>query len=54
MNIRYQEMNSGVIERQRKLTKISEELEALKQEMEERGTVMTDGCEYIIVYSVIF
>lgn len=41
--MRYRELNSGVIERQRKLTRISEELESLKQEMEERGTIMSDG-----------
>lgn len=34
------------MERQRKLTRVSEELEALKQEVEERGTVMTDGSRF--------
>jgi len=45
VNNRYRELNSGVIERQRKLTRITEELESVKQEMEERGTIMSDGSE---------
>lgn len=45
INARFREVNGGVVEKQRKLTKISEELESVKQEMEERGTVMTDGSE---------
>lgn len=47
ISVRYRELNSGVIERQRKLTRISEELESLKQEMEERGTIMSDGTPLI-------
>ncbi len=39
----YQEVNGGVTERQRVLSLITEELDAVKQEMEERGSSMTDG-----------
>lgn len=46
VNNRYRELNCGVIERQRKLAKISEELESIKKEMEERGTVMSDRSEF--------
>ncbi len=45
-NNRFRELNGGVIEKQRNLSKISEELDSLKQEIEERGTIMTDGSEY--------
>ncbi|XP_065222804.1 intraflagellar transport protein 57 homolog [Planococcus citri] len=47
VNAQFRDLNSGVMERQRKLTRVSEELEALKQEVEERGTVMTDGTPLI-------
>lgn len=46
INARFREVNGGVVEKQRKLTKISEELDSVKQEMEERGTVMTDGSKF--------
>lgn len=39
----YQEVNGGVTERQRALALVTEELDAVKQEMEERGSSMTDG-----------
>ncbi|KAE8748035.1 hypothetical protein FOCC_FOCC005230 [Frankliniella occidentalis] len=39
----YQEVNGGVTERQRVLSLVTEELDAVKQEMEERGSSMTDG-----------
>lgn len=39
----YQEVSGGVSERQRALALVSEELDAVKQEMEERGSSMTDG-----------
>ena len=32
------------MDRQRRLQDIQEELERIKQEMEERGSTMTDGC----------
>lgn len=41
-NERYHELNGGVIERQKKLSTITDELEAVKQEMETRGSSMTD------------
>lgn len=39
-------MSGGVTERQKTLSRITDELEAVKQEMEERGSSMTDGCEF--------
>ena len=39
----YQEVSGGVTERQRALALVTEELDAVKQEMEERGSSMTDG-----------
>ncbi|XP_034247885.1 intraflagellar transport protein 57 homolog [Thrips palmi] len=39
----YREVSGGVSERQRALALVSEELDAVKQEMEERGSSMTDG-----------
>lgn len=43
VSAQYQEVNGGVNERQRALALVSEELDAVKQEMEERGSSMTDG-----------
>lgn len=42
----YREVNGGVMERQRTLARLTDELETVKQEMEERGSSMTDGSEY--------
>ena len=39
----YREVSGGVTERSRKLAQITEELESVKQEMDERGSSMTDG-----------
>lgn len=39
----YKEVSGGVTERQKTLSRITDELEAVKQEMEERGSSMTDG-----------
>lgn len=43
MTEQYQEVSGGVTERQRALAIVSEELDSVKQEMEERGSSMTDG-----------
>ncbi|KAK5860462.1 hypothetical protein PBY51_021937 [Eleginops maclovinus] len=42
---RYQQASGGVTERTRVLAEISEELEKVKQEMEEKGSSMSDGGE---------
>ncbi|XP_071480984.1 intraflagellar transport protein 57 homolog [Diadema antillarum] len=39
----YRQASGGVTDRTRQLAEISEELERIKQEMEERGSSMTDG-----------
>ncbi|XP_013855995.1 intraflagellar transport protein 57 homolog, partial [Austrofundulus limnaeus] len=44
---RYQQVNGGVMERTRVLAEISEELEKVKQEMEERGSSMSDGAPVV-------
>lgn len=38
----------GVVERQKTLNQISDTLESVKQEMEERGATMSDGCQYYL------
>uniref|UniRef100_A0A1B6CE44 Intraflagellar transport protein 57 homolog n=1 Tax=Clastoptera arizonana TaxID=38151 RepID=A0A1B6CE44_9HEMI len=45
----YKDVNGGVTERQRLLNQLTDSLEATKQEMEERGSSMTDGCKYLII-----
>ena len=42
----YQEVNGGVTERSKLLSKISEEMENIKQEIEEKGSSMTDGSNH--------
>jgi Intra-flagellar transport protein 57. len=42
----YHEVSGGVTERSRTLAQVTEELEAIKQEMDERGSSMTDGSKY--------
>lgn len=39
----YREVSGGVTERSRVLAQVTEELESVKQEMDERGSSMTDG-----------
>eukprot|EP00057_Strongylocentrotus_purpuratus_P029037 XP_011683511.1 PREDICTED: intraflagellar transport protein 57 homolog [Strongylocentrotus purpuratus] len=39
----YRQASGGVTERTRQLAEVTEELERIKQEMEERGSSMTDG-----------
>ncbi|XP_001518621.1 intraflagellar transport protein 57 homolog [Ornithorhynchus anatinus] len=43
----YQQRNGGVTERTRILSEITEELEKVKQEMEEKGSSMTDGAPLV-------
>lgn len=43
LNEQYQNVSGGVAERSRILVSVTEELESIKQEMEERGSSMTDG-----------
>ena len=40
---RYRQASGGVTERTRTLTEVTEELEGIKQQMDDRGTSMTDG-----------
>nr|BAG60977.1 unnamed protein product [Homo sapiens] len=44
---RYQQGNGGVTERTRLLSEVMEELEKVKQEMEEKGSSMTDGAPLV-------
>ncbi|GBM65587.1 Intraflagellar transport protein 57 [Araneus ventricosus] len=43
----YKSVSGGVTERSRILSQITEELDQVKQEMEERGSNMTDGSKYM-------
>ena len=45
MKEQYRQASGGVTERTRQLAEVTEELERIKQEMEERGSSMTDGCK---------
>lgn len=40
---KYRDVSGGVTERTRTLNKLTEELEQIKKEMDERGSSMTDG-----------
>ncbi|XP_029380813.1 intraflagellar transport protein 57 homolog [Echeneis naucrates] len=44
---RYQQASGGVMERTRVLAEISEELDKVKQEMEEKGSSMSDGAPVV-------
>lgn len=50
----YRDVSGGVTERTRTLNKLTEELEQVKKEMDERGSSMTDGSKFIINYSVVY
>lgn len=54
MSEQYREVSGGVTERSRKLALITEELESVKQEMDERGSSMTDGSMSQRVVVVVF
>jgi Intra-flagellar transport protein 57. len=42
----YQGISGGVVERTRKLATLTDKLEVIKREMDERGSSMTDGSEF--------
>lgn len=44
----YKSISGGVTERTRELSKLSDQLEMVKQQMEERGNSMTDGSKRYI------
>ena len=44
---KYRQASGGVTERSRTLAEITEELEKVKQEMDERGSSMTDGAPLV-------
>lgn len=46
----YRDVSGGVTERTRVLSKLMEELEHVKREMDERGSSMTDGSKLKIVH----
>lgn len=43
----YRDVSGGVTERTRTLNKLTEELDQVKKEMDERGSSMTDGSEFL-------
>ena len=45
----YKQVSGGVTERSRHLAQLADELEAVKAEMEERGSAMTDGTPLVNV-----
>ncbi|KRT82878.1 hypothetical protein AMK59_3045 [Oryctes borbonicus] len=49
----YQNLSSGVTERTRELSKLTDRLETVKQEMEERGSSMTDGTPLVNIKRAI-
>ncbi|XP_075225298.1 intraflagellar transport 57 [Lycorma delicatula] len=49
----YKEVSGGVTERQRLLIRITDELELVKQEMDERGSTMTDGSPLVNIKKAI-
>jgi len=56
MSEQYREVSGGVTERSRKLAQITEELESVKQEMDERGSSMTDGSmsqRIVVVFALL-
>jgi estrogen-related receptor beta like 1 len=53
MSEQYREVSGGVTERSRKLAQITEELESVKQEMDERGSSMTDGTPLVNIKKAI-
>ncbi|KAJ4443521.1 intraflagellar transport protein 57 homolog [Periplaneta americana] len=49
----YREVSGGVTERSRILAQVTEELESVKQEMDERGSSMTDGTPLVNIKKAI-
>ncbi|XP_067675036.1 intraflagellar transport protein 57 homolog [Haliotis asinina] len=50
---RYKQASGGVTERSRSLAEVTEELEKVKQEMDERGNSMTDGAPLVKIKQAI-
>lgn len=50
---KYRQASGGVTERSRMLAEVTEELEKVKQEMEERGSSMTDGAPLVKIKQAI-
>lgn len=50
---KYRQASGGVTERSRLLAEVTEELEKVKQEMEERGSSMTDGAPLVKIKQAI-
>lgn len=46
----YKLLSNGILERQDTLLKITEQLDIVKQEMDERGSSMTDGSKFSIIH----
>uniref|UniRef100_A0A0A9W1J6 Intraflagellar transport protein 57 n=1 Tax=Lygus hesperus TaxID=30085 RepID=A0A0A9W1J6_LYGHE len=53
VNERYREVNVGVVERQKTLNSISDNLETVKQEMDERGATMSDGSPLVHIKKAV-
>jgi len=53
VNEHYRSLSNGIVERQDMLLKITEQLEIIKQEMDERGSSMTDGTPLINIKKAI-
>ncbi|KAK9512571.1 hypothetical protein O3M35_000967 [Rhynocoris fuscipes] len=53
VNEKYREVNVGVVERQKILSQLSDNLESVKQEMEERGATMSDGSPLVHIKKAI-
>lgn len=46
----YKNVSSGIAERNRELYKLTDKLESIKQQMEERGSSMTDGSKLYLMF----
>uniref|UniRef100_T1I8Q9 Uncharacterized protein n=2 Tax=Rhodnius prolixus TaxID=13249 RepID=T1I8Q9_RHOPR len=53
VNEKYREVNVGVVERQKVLSQLSDNLESVKQETEERGATMSDGSPLVHIKKAI-
>ncbi|KAK9890773.1 hypothetical protein WA026_012118 [Henosepilachna vigintioctopunctata] len=49
----YKKISGGVAERNRELNKLNDQLETIKQQMEERGTSMTDGTPLVNIKKAV-
>ncbi|XP_014251346.1 intraflagellar transport protein 57 homolog [Cimex lectularius] len=53
VNEKYRDVNVGVVERQKMLNQYTDSLEAVKQEMDERGATMSDGSPLVHIKKAI-